>query len=113
MFLRRMGATWFLFSAPSISADDAEPDRQWGARYGPRGGEQPGADGKKITNEDWDSLAGVTATIQRLAFRDGGLSVQNLDPIYFRKPLHGLAKYDLSLPKTLKLFAKTRRRRLA
>jgi hypothetical protein len=109
MFLRRMGATLFLFGALSISPMAQSRTGSGLPGTDSVGESSRGPDGKKITNEDWESLAGVTATIQRLVLLDGGMSVRNLDPVYFRKLLHGLAKYDSSLPETLKPFAKTRR----
>jgi hypothetical protein len=113
MFLRRMGATLFLFDAPSISPIAQSQTGSGLPSTDPVGESSRGPDGQKITNQDWKTLAGVIATTQKLALLDGGMSLRNLDSIYFRKPLHGLAKYNFSVPKTLKPFAKTRRWRSA
>ncbi|MDA1308030.1 MAG: hypothetical protein O2985_00340 [Proteobacteria bacterium] len=73
-------------------------------------GEEPvmetvrGPDGKEITNEDCQPLAGATAPIQRLARLDGAMSVRNLELTYFGKPLHALTEYDFALLKILKPF---------
>ena len=113
MFLRRMGATLFLFGALSISPMARSQTGNGVPGTDPVGESSRGPDGKEITNEGWKSFAGVTPTTQRLALLDGGMSVQSLDLIYFRKPLRGFTKYDFSLLKFLKPFVKTRRWRLA